>query len=182
MTVITQPFTGTFAADAAHSSFQFGVTHMQVGIFRATFAEVAATVVADDGGVSLEGRVQVESLSIHNPPEFRDHVLNGADFFDATNHPEITFRSDDVHLAEDGTFSGRGELTIKGITKPIAATGSYQPLVEDPYGSLRTAIELTATVDRREWNMDWQAPLPKGGDALGYDVELSAHIELIRQG
>lgn len=181
MSVITQPFAGTFDADAAHSSFQFAVTHMLVGSFRATFGDVAATVVADEGGVRLEGRVRVESLSIHNPPEFREHVLNGADFFDATNHPEVTFRSDDVALADDGTFSGRGELTIKGITRPIAATGTYRPLVEDPYGSMRSAIELSATVDRRDWNMDWQAPLPKGGDALGYEVELSAHIELIRQ-
>lgn len=155
---------------------------MQVGTYRATFDDVAASVVADEIGVRLEGRVAVASISIRNPPEFREHVLNGADFFDGANHPEVAFRSDDVVLADDGTFSGRGELTIKGVTKPIVATGTYQPLVEDPFGSQRTAIELSATVDRREWGMDWQATLPDGGDALGWDVTLSAHIELVRQG
>jgi len=181
MTLVTQPFVGTFVADAAHSSFQFAITHMQVGTFRATFDDVAADVVADDGGVRLEGRVQVASISIRNPPEFREHVVNGADFFDATNHPEVSFRSGRVEVAEDGTFSGEGELTIRGITKPIVATGTYQALVDDPYGSARTAIELTAAVDRRDWGMDWQMPLPNGGDALGYEITLSAHIELVRQ-
>lgn len=130
----------------------------------------------------LEGRVAVESLSIRNPPEFREHVLNGADFFDASNFPEVTFSSGDVELADDGTFRGQGELTIKGITKPIVATGTYRDLVEDPWGSQRTAIELTAIVDRRDWGLDWQAPLPNCGDALGYDITLSAHIELVKQG
>lgn len=181
MTVLTEAFAGTFVADAAHSSFQFDVTHMGVGTFRATFEDVTATVVAGEAGVRLEGAVAVASLSIHHPPEFRHHVLNGADFFDASNHPEVAFRSETVELADDGTFRGRGELTIKGITKPIEASGRYRPLVEDPYGAERTAIELHATVDRRDWGMDWQAPLPQGGDALGYEVRLSAHIELIRQ-
>jgi polyisoprenoid-binding protein YceI len=72
-------------------------------------------------------------------------------------------------------------LTIKGVTRPVPDTGTYQPLIEDPYGSIRTAVELTTTVDRRDWDMDWQAPLPKGGDALGYDVQLSAHLELIQE-
>ncbi len=182
MTVLTQSLAGTFVADTAHSSFQFAITHMGVGSFRASFDDVTATVVADESGVRLEGRVAVQSISIRNPPEFREHVLNGADFLDGANHPEVVFASDDVVLAEDGTFSGRGELTIKGITKPMVATGTYTGLVEDPYGSQRTAIELTAIVDRREWAMDWQAALPGGGDALGYEVTLSAHIELVRQG
>lgn len=100
----------------------------------------------------------------------------------AQNHPEITFRSSRVELGEDGRADVEGELEIKGISRPVRATGTYQPPVEDPYGSVRTAIELSATVDRREWEMDWQMPLPKGGDVLGYEVELTVHLELIRQG
>ncbi len=137
--------------------------------------------MADDDRLQIDGRVRADSISITNPPEFREHVVNGADFFDAPAHPEITFRSGEVSVSDDGTFSGVGELTIRGVTKPITATGTYQPLVEDPYGSHRTAIEVTATVDRRDWGMDWQMALPNGGDALGYDVVLTAHIELIGQ-
>lgn len=181
MSVATQPLTGTFVADPVHSSFQFAVRHMKVSIYRASFDDVEARVVADPQGIQLDVAVRVESVSIKNPPEFRAHVVHGPDFFDAGNHPEITFRSEDVELHDDGTVTVRGELTIKGITKPVIATGTYQPAVEDPYGMIRTAVELTATVDRRDWNMGWQAPLPGGGDALGYEVTLSVHVALIKQ-
>jgi polyisoprenoid-binding protein YceI len=181
MSVATQPLTGTFVADPVHSSFQFAVRHMKVSTYRASFDDVDARVVADQQGIRLDVVVRVESVSIKKPPEFRAHVVHGVDFFDADNHPEITFRSEDVQLHDEGTVAVRGELTIKGITRPVLATGTYQPLVEDPFGSLRTAVELTATVDRREWDMGWQAPLPGGGDALGYEVTLSVHAELIKQ-
>ena len=182
MSVATQPLVGTFVADPVHSSFQFAVKHMTIATYRASFDDVDARVVADPQGIRLDVAVRVESVSIKNPPEFRAHVVHGADFFDAGNHPEITFRSDDVQLHDDGTVAVRGELTIKGLTKSVVATGTYQPLIEDPYGATRTAVELTATVDRRDWGLSWQAPLPGGGDALGYDVTLSVHVELIKQG
>jgi len=181
MSVTTQPLTGTFVADPIHSSLYFSISHMQVGTFRSSFDDLDMTVVADERGVRIEGRVEVASLAIRNPPEFREHVLNGADFFDGENHPQITFRADDVRLADDGSLSGQGELTIKGITRPVVASGSYRPIVEDAFGSQRTAIELNATLDRRDWDMDWQMPLPNGGDVLGHEVELSAHIELVLQ-
>jgi len=182
MTVATQQFAGTFVADPDHSSFLFAVKHMKVSTFRATFADVEAKLEGDDSQLSLEGRARVGSVSISNPPEFREHVVNGEDFFDAGNHPEIAFRSSRVELAEEGTATVEGDLEIKGISKPVTARGSYEPPVEDPYGSVRTAVELTATVDRREWDMGWQMPLPKGGDVLGYEVELTIHLELVRQG
>lgn len=181
MTVATQPFTGTFVADPAHSSFQFAVKHMKVTTFRATFDDVDARVIADAQGIRLRGTARVESVSIKSPPEFREHVVNSGEFFDARNHPEITFAADDMVFDQDGTVAVNGMLTIKGITKPFTASGTYQPLVEDPYGSVRSAIELSATVDRRHWDISWQAPLPKGGDVLGYEVALSAHVELVKE-
>ncbi len=179
MPVATEELSGTFVADPDHSSFLFAVKHMKVSSFRAAFADVDARLVGDESGLVLEGRTRVESVSITNPPEFREHVVNGADFFDARNHPEIAFRSSEVELGEDGSARVAGELTIKGISRSVTATGTYQPPVEDPYGSTRTALELTATLDRRDWGMDWQMPLPKGGDVLGYEVELTIHLELV---
>lgn len=181
MAVATQERTGTFVADPTHSTFAFAVKHMKVATFRASFDDVDAKLIADESGVALEGRARVESVSIKNPPEFREHVVNGAEFFDGTNHPEIAFRSTAVELAEDGTARAEGELEIKGIARPVTATGTHQAPIEDPYGLRRTALELEATVDRRDWGMDWQMPLPKGGDVLGYDVEITVHLELIEQ-
>jgi polyisoprenoid-binding protein YceI len=182
MSVATQPITGTFAADPVHSSFQFSIKHMKVATYRASFDDADVRVVSDEQGIRLDVAVRVESISIKNPPEFRQHVVYGADFFDAGNHPEITFHAEDAQLNDDGTVVVQGELTIKGTTLPVTATGTYQPLVEDPYGGMRTAVEITAVVDRRDWGLNWQAPLPGGGDALGNDVTLSVQAELVRQG
>lgn len=181
MTVATQPYTGTFVADPAHSSFQFTVTHMNIARFNAAFHDFGGRLVADEQGVRLEGAARVESISITKPPEFRESVVNGADFFDARNYPEITVRSDDLQFNANGTVVARGELTIKDVSKAVTATGTYQPLVEDPFGAVRGAIELSATVDRRDWNMNWQAALPKGGNVLGWNVELMAHLELVKE-
>jgi polyisoprenoid-binding protein YceI len=98
------------------------------------------------------------------------------------NHPEIVFRSTRVELAEDGGAAVDGELEIRGVARPVTATGTYQPPIEDPYGASRGAVELRTVVDRRDWGMNWQLALPAGGDALGYEVEVTVALELVKQG
>lgn len=181
MAVEARALTGIFAADPDHSSVVFGIRHMNVSMFRASFGGLDARLVGDDSGVTLEGRVPVESISITTPAEFREHVLTGEDFFDARSHPEITFHSSRVELEEEGTARVEGELTIKGVSKAVTAIGLYREPIQDPFGAVRAAIELEATVDRREWGMNWQLPLPGGGEALGYQVELTIHLELVKQ-
>lgn len=180
MTTATTLAHGTYTTDPYHSSLQAGVRHMGVGSFRTTFSDLDARLTSDPDGIRLEGRARVQSISIRNPPEFREHVVNGADFFDAANHPEIVFSSSRLDLDADGGVVLDGELVIKGIARPLRATGTWREPIEDPYGGLRTALELQAVVDRRDWDISWQAPLPKGGDALGWDVTLEAHLELIK--
>ncbi|SRR4051794_35889436 len=176
MTTATQPLAGRFQADPVHSSFGFAVKHMGVNTFRGTLADVDASL--SDG--VLEGRAKVESISITNPPEFRGHVL-GEDFFDAERHPEVSFRSTDVDLADDGTATVRGELTIKGITREVVATGTWTPPAETPMGTYVAAIELSTDLDRTQYGMTWNAPLPKGGNILGEKVALNIHLELQQQ-
>jgi polyisoprenoid-binding protein YceI len=180
MATATRIADGTYTSDPVHSSFQAGVSHMGVGSFRTSFSDIEARLTSDADGLRLAGRVQVESISIQNPPEFREHVLNGADFFDAANHPEVVFDSSRIALADDGTAELDGELVIKGIAKPLHATGTWREPVEDLRGGVRMALDLNAVVDRRDWDLTWQAPLPKGGDALGWDVTLEAQLELVQ--
>ncbi|MCA1671627.1 MAG: YceI family protein [Actinobacteria bacterium] len=143
MSVTTETLTGRYAADPIHSFFGFTLKHMKVASFSARFDDVAARVISNEQGLSLDGTVGVESVSIRTPREFRDHVVYSAEFFDAKTYPEIAFRSSDIDLAADGTATVRGELTIKDVTKPFVAAGTYQPPVEDPFGSTRVAAEFT---------------------------------------
>lgn len=181
MSTLTTPFTGTYKVDAAHSSIEFAVTHMGASTFRATFDDLSGQLVAGDDGVHLTGTAKAESVSIRTPEDFRDHVVFGGDFFDANQHPTLTATSSDVQFRQDGTVTVDGELTIRGITQPVTATGTYRGPVETPFGTTVAAVELTATVDRRDWGLNWQMELPGGGDALSYEVELRASLELIRE-
>ncbi len=176
MSTATTPFAGTFNADPVHSSFGFAVRYQGVSLFRGTLDEVQATLT--DG--RLEGAAKVESISIRTPEQFRAHVLS-AEFFDAENHPEVTFASRSFDVADDGTVAVEGDLTIKGITRPVTATGTWTPATEDAFGNTRAHLSLEATVDRTEYDMHWNAPLPSGGNALANEVTLTVDVSLVEQ-
>jgi polyisoprenoid-binding protein YceI len=181
MNVATQPFQGTFQADPFHSAFGFAVRHLGLSTFRGQLTEVDATLGAADGELTLEGRAKVESISVQNPPQFRDHLL-GEEFFDAESHPYVEFRSTSVDLGGDGSAGVEGDLTIRGITRPIVATGTWSEPRDFGADRVVGALELEASFDRREFGFDWQMETPGGGIALDYDVTLSVQLELVRPG
>ena len=168
--------TGTYTADPVHSSFAFAVRYQGVSLFKGTLDEVDAKLV--DG--KLEGSAKVESISIRTPEQFRAHVLS-AEFFDADNHPTVDFRSNDVEINEDGTAKVDGELTIKGITRPITAAGTWVAPEADAFGNTRGHLNLEAVIDRTEFDMNWNMALPSGGNVLANDVTLTVELSLVEQ-
>jgi polyisoprenoid-binding protein YceI len=178
-TTAVQPFTESFTADPDHSSVQAQLRHMGVGSFRTGFDELEARLETGSAGPRLSGRVRVESIGIRRPAAFRAHIVEGEDFFDARNHPEITFESRRLQFSEDGAVALDGLLTMRGVERPITATGTYLGPVEDIYGGRRAALDLRTEIDRRDWGMTFQAELPRGGDVLSWTIELSAHLELV---
>jgi polyisoprenoid-binding protein YceI len=176
MTTATAELRGTYAADPVHSSFGFAVRYQGVSLFKGTLDEVQATL--DDG--RLEGVANVGSISIRTPEQFRAHVLS-AEFFAAENHPEVRFASNNVDLAEDGTVVVDGELTIKGITRPVRATGTWISPAADAFGRTRGHLNLEAEIDRTSFDMNWNAPLPSGGKALANEVTLTVELSLVEQ-
>lgn len=167
-----------FLGDAVHSTFGFAVRHMGVSLYRGTFAAVSAGLtIGPDGRATLSGAAEVESVSI-TLPDFRAHVL-GDEFFAADAHPTLTFRADAIALPEaGGPVAFTGALTIRGVSREVPVTGRWSPPVDDPFGDVRAALELHAEIDRRDFGMTWNVPLPKGGDALGNTVRIDAHLEL----
>jgi polyisoprenoid-binding protein YceI len=180
MATATQPFTGVYELDRNHSTVQFAVRHVQVSKFRANFADIDAQLVAQEGAIALAGRALVESISIVEPPEFRDHVVHGVDFFDADAHPAITFRSTSIELGDDGSATVSGQLTIRGVSRPSLRVGRTAP---EGRPLRRVPCRPRARGDGRPPRLgDWQLPLPDGSDALGWDVEITMQLELVKQG
>ncbi len=173
MSVATLIPTGTWTADKVHSTIGFEVEHM-VSTFRGRFEDYDAQLV--DG--KLVGTVAVPSVKVYD--ENLEAHLQSPDFFDAQLHPELRFESGEVSVDGDGSVALEGDLTIKGVTKPVTARGRYVHVEADMGGGERIGLSLEATVDRREFGLDWNAPLPKGGFVLGNDVTLVVALELVR--
>jgi polyisoprenoid-binding protein YceI len=178
-TVAAPPFAGTYAAQAVPSTVAFAVRHSGVFWFRASLSDVAATLRADGDSLALEGSARVDSISVVEPAAMRASVL-GPEFFDAEHHPEILFRSTEVRLADYGRAEVEGELTIRGIARPVTASGYYASPRQSAFGEI-AGLELKTRFDRRDFGFDWQMKLPGGGDAVGWEVEVDIDLLLKRE-
>jgi polyisoprenoid-binding protein YceI len=174
-----QPSARTYHAQPVSSTFAFAVRHSGVFWFRGALTDVTATLRADGDALVLEGAARVESISVVEPAAMRVSVL-GSEFFDAEHHPEITFRSTAFRLADDGGAEVDGELTIRGITRPISGSGHYAAPRESNFGEI-AGLQLKTRFDRREFGFNWQAELPGGGDAVSWDVDVDIDLLLIRE-
>jgi polyisoprenoid-binding protein YceI len=164
--------TGTWQVDRVHSTVEFTVKHMLVANFRGGFDSFEVT--ADEAG--LHGTVDVASVRV-SEPNLTGHLL-APDFFDAERHPQLSFSSSDLSVRDDELIVD-GELTLKGITRPVTIKGTVSGPVTSFDGSSRLGLELETIVDRTAYGLDWNAPLPTGGFAVGNDVKLHAELELV---
>jgi polyisoprenoid-binding protein YceI len=173
------PAATRWTIDKVHSNVGFAVKHMVVSTFRGRFEDYDATLTAnEDGTLRLEGTVSAGSISVKDD-NLAAH-LTAPDFFDTAQHPEIRFDSTLVRL-EDGQLIVDGELTIKGQTRPIEARGTITEPVESLGGFTKVGVELEAIVDRTEYGLTWNAPLPKGGFALANEVKLVVELEFTQE-
>jgi polyisoprenoid-binding protein YceI len=172
-TTVQRVPTGTYNLDPVHSTFGFAVKHNGISTFRGQFEQVEASL--EDG--VLVGTAQVDSIKTAIP-QLKDHLL-APEFFNAAETPTVTFRSSDIRVADDGDVELDGELTIRGVTKPVTATGSFAS-GQNMTGAEVVGFDLKAGIDRRDYGLSWQAPLPSGEDVLAWNVALEVHLELAR--
>jgi polyisoprenoid-binding protein YceI len=175
--VALHPFTGTFRAEPVPSTFAFAVCHSETFTFRGVLPEVAATLRADGDDLALEGAARVASISVVEPEAMRASLL-GPEFFDAENHPEVAFRSTEIRLADD-CAEIEGELTMKGTTHTVSASGHFSPPRQAAFGEI-AGLQLSTTIDRRDFGFDWQMEMPEGGVAVGWEVEIDIDLLLMR--
>ena len=168
---------GTWSTDPVHSVVGFEVAYL-AGTFKGTFRDASATLaVADDGGATLGGSAQVGSVDVKD--ENLNAHLQSPDFFDAESHPELLFRAEDLRLVGE-ELTIEGEIVIKGVTKPVTLTGTVVPPIEDPWGNTRVGMTVAVTVDRTEFGLDWNNPLPTGDPALGNEVAITAELQFVK--
>src|SRR4051794_32721393 len=181
--MITQILTiapaGTWSLDPVHSSVGFEVPYL-AGTFKGEFHEIGAELTVEDERASLEGTAKVASVDVKD--ENLAAHLQSPDFFDAGRHPELRFAAADIRLDGDGKVSVDGELTIKGATQPVAVTVTVTAPIADPYGNDRIGLSLTTKMDRTDFGVDWNNPLPSGEPALSNDVTILAELQFVKPG
>ncbi len=180
-TTVAQPIAaGTWKIDTIHSHVGFAVKHMVVSTFRGRFENYQGSLNSDESGTPrLQGSVDVDSIVVKDE-NLAGH-LKSPDFFDSEHHPQIRFTSNELRVGDAGELEVEGELTIKGNTHRVTARGTLSGPHVDIAGNDKLGVELEAVIDRREYGLDWNAPLPKGGFALADDVKLEVSLELVRE-
>lgn len=173
--------TGTWKVDQSHSEIGFSVTHLGVSKTRGRFKQFDATFQVD--GVkqeksSVEAIIQVTSIDTAN--DNRDNHLRSKDFFDVATYPTITFKSTSIKKSKSGEYICYGDLTMHGVTKPVALKFKPTPPIKGPGGKLRSGFSTKITVDRRDYGLTWNN-LVEGVQAVGNDVEISLDLEVIKQ-
>lgn len=169
---------GTWVVDPVHSSVTFAVTHNGVTTFRSGFDRYEARL---SGGEQprLEGTVEVESIEI-DEEMLKGHLLS-PEFFDTQRFPQLRFTSSELSVGEDSSARVAGELEIHGEKRKVEASGRFGQLGGDLAGKPRVGLSISATVDRRDFGLDWQAELPSGGEVLDYAVTISVELELVAE-
>jgi polyisoprenoid-binding protein YceI len=170
----------TWQIDVTHSELSFRIRHL-VSRVNGTFGEWKGTIVADPASLA-GGRVNVEiqTATIDTRNERRDTHLRSADFFDAATHPTITFQSTRVQAQRDGALKIYGNLTIRGITRPVVLDGQMLQVAGTP-GRRRIGFEASTRINRMEYNVSWNRAAEGGGAVLGDDVDITIAVEAAEQ-
>jgi polyisoprenoid-binding protein YceI len=169
---------GSWSVDPVHSTVEFRVKHMMIQTVRGRFRDFDGAIVAGDEP-SVSGSIRVASLETLN--EERDAHLRSPDFFDVERYPEIGFRSDGIHFnGDDSRFALDGELTIKGVTRPITLDGELHGTVVDTDGSERMALALRGQLDRSDYGLVWNRALEAGNVLVGDTVDLRLDVAAVR--
>lgn len=175
--------TGTqWQIDPNHSSAQFSVRHLMISNVKGEFSKVTGTVILDGQDIarsSVEVKIDVETLNTRQPD--RDKHLRSADFFDAQNFPDMTFKSKRVAQVAPGKLRVTGDLTIRGVTREVTfdVEGLTSP-IKDPWGMLRAGASATARINRQDFGLKWNGKMDNGGVVVGDEVSISLDIEFVR--
>jgi polyisoprenoid-binding protein YceI len=174
------PAAGTFKLDPAHTRVGFMAKHMMVSKVRGTFNEFEGTITVAENPLESTVTATITTSSIHTRQEMRDNHLRSNDFLAMDEYPEIVFESTGVERVGEDSARVSGDLTIRGVTKPVAFEMQYTGSAKDPFGNLRLGFEGATVINRKDWGVSWNASLETGGVLVSEKVTLEFDVSAIK--
>ncbi|ACZ39555.1 YceI family protein [Sphaerobacter thermophilus] len=168
--------------DPVHSEIGFAVRHMMVATARGRFGEFSGHVdfdPAEPTGASVEVSINAKSIDTRNPD--RDAHLRSPDFFDAENHPTITFKSRRIEAVGGDQYRVIGDLTIRGVTREVVLDTTYYGVHPDAFGGIRAGFHATTSINRFDFGLNWNAAIEAGGVVVADTVNITIDLEVVRQ-
>ncbi|MEE6294446.1 YceI family protein [Georgenia wangjunii] len=170
------PAPGTYVIDLAHSEASFTVRHAGISKVRGKFEKFEGTITVGEDLASSSASVTIDAASINTGDANRDGHLRSADFWDAENKPTWTFVSTSIEGA-DSEFVLAGDLTINGVTRPVALETEFNGSVVDAFGAPRIGFSATTQISRKDFGLTWNAAMETGGFLVGDKISISIEIE-----
>ncbi len=168
-----------WSIDPMHSELTFKVKHLMISNVKGEFRKFNAEVESNGNDFSgAKVKATVDPSSIDTNSGDRDNHLKGADFFDAVNHKEIKFEGT-TSKSGDG-YQLKGNLTMKGISKPVTLDVEFGGMMKDPYGNEKAGFSFNGKINRKDWGLNWNAALETGGVMVSDEVRISGEVQLIR--
>lgn len=172
--------TKNWKLDTTHSTIGFSIKHMMFTNVRGNFDlyEGGVTMTGDDfEQAKIEFNAEIASINTKNAD--RDGHLKSADFFDAEQFPNLTFKSSSIKKTGDHMYDIEGDLSMHGVTKPVQLKAVYSGLMKDPFGNIKIGLNLNGKINRKDWGLNWNAGLEAGGLLVGEEVRLDIETQLV---
>ncbi|HLX91027.1 MAG TPA: YceI family protein [Puia sp.] len=174
--------TTKWVLDPTHSILGFKIKHLMISNVSGTFKNFSAEVKTngtDFTSAQIDLTAEMESIFTNN--EQRDAHLRASDFFEVEHYPVLQFRSTKIEKIDNDTFALYGELTLKGITRPVKLHVAYNGVAKDPWGGERAGFVITGKINRSEWGINFNGVLEKGGVVLSDEVRIESELQLVKQ-
>lgn len=169
-------------SDPTHSSVEFSVRHLMISTVKGRFNQFEITLEGDPENLpGAKVNVSIDVASIDTMTADRDNHLRSADFFDVENHPKITFASTSIKSVGGNEYEVTGDLTIRGVTRPVTLKVVYEGSGKDPWGGERAAFSVSGRLNRKDFGLTWNTVLETGGVLVGEEVKVELQVELIQQ-
>lgn len=174
----TATATTVWTIDPSHSAVEFAVKHMMFATTKGRFSDVTGTITLDNEDVTNSTvEVEINAASVDTHDAKRDEHLKAADFFDVETYPTLTFRSTSVEAAGGSDLRVAGDLTIRGVTRPVVLDAEFNGQGTNPWGQGVLSYSATTKINRKEFGLNWNAALESGGVLVGDEVKIAIEIE-----